>query len=156
MSTTVTTPTISGLAPAQQQIVQALAQGSTITAAAAAIGVHRATIYRWLSDDHFQQAVRAAHADYVLALRDQLKELSSLALSALYKLLTKPEISDTVLLRTSLAVLARPRFPRAAWTLPDKTGPLDEDKLRKDLLMMELDLKGKLDQATVDKAYDEF
>ena len=146
----------SPLSPAQQQVVQALAQGSTITAAATAAGLHRTTIYKWFENADFHQAVKEARADYILTLRDQMKELSGLAIDGLRRLLSKPETKDNILMHTSLAVLRRPRYPKPAWILPDQTGPSDDDKLRKELLMLELDSRGRLDQATVDRIYHEF
>jgi transposase-like protein len=132
------TPT--ALTTVQQQVVLALAQGTTVSAAAQSAGLHRTTVYKWL-DTHeaFAQAVQEARAEYVLTLRDQMKELSAIALDTLYALITNAQTPAGVRLRVALAILDRPKFPQPAWTLPERIGNVSEEQLRKNLLTMEPD-----------------
>ena len=147
--------TTSALTTVQQQVVLALAHGATISAAAQSAGLHRATIHKWLATQPaFEQAVQVARAEYALTLRDHMKELSALALDALFTLLTDTQTAPPVRLRAAIAVLERPKFPQAAWSLPEQIGA-SEEQLRKNLLMMELDSQGKLDQATADRSQED-
>jgi DNA-binding NarL/FixJ family response regulator len=57
----------------QSQVVRALAKGANITAAAAAAGLNRCTVHRWLGTEQFQEAVRQARAAATLAARDEAK-----------------------------------------------------------------------------------
>ena len=50
------------LSPVQAQVIAALAQGRTVTAAAQTAGVHRNTIYNWLNEPLFKTAVEDAEA----------------------------------------------------------------------------------------------
>jgi len=104
MSSQVTEPSASSaLTPVQAQAVIALAQGTTITAAAAA-NLHRGTIYKWLNTQkEFEEAVRQARTDYILTLRDELKDLSGIALATLRTLLTDASSPPAVRMRVALA-----------------------------------------------------
>src|ERR1700674_3146006 len=93
MSSTVrhnpTHPTLeSDLSSVQQQVVAALAQGCTITAAAAKVQIHRSTIHEWLNiAPAFRAALTEARSQYAAQLRDEMKELSATALETLRTLL---------------------------------------------------------------------
>ena len=109
------------LSPAQAQVVTALAQGRTVSAAARQAGVHRTTIHHWLRHEpEFKAAVQAARREYVDVLNDNLRELASGALEALHKLLDDPATPSTVRLKTALAILERPQFPDPGWNLPER------------------------------------
>ena len=70
------------LPPMQAQVVAALAQGQTITAAARDAGIHRATIHHWLRNEpDFKTAVENAQCEYSGALSDEMRDLSALALA---------------------------------------------------------------------------
>jgi hypothetical protein len=84
-----------------------------------------------------------------------MRELSALALDTLYSLLTDTQAAAPARLRAALAVLERPKFPQAAWSLPEQISATNEEQLRKNLLMLELDSQGKLDQATVDRSQED-
>jgi len=110
----------SALTPIQQQVVLALAQGATITSAAASANVHRTTIYNWLNTQkEFEEAVRQARADYILTLHDELKDLSGAALATLRSLLTDAQTPAAVRMRIALAILERRQFPDPNWNLPE-------------------------------------
>ena len=62
---------VTSLPPEQAQVVAALAQGSTVTGAAAAAGIHRTTVHHWFrTSPEFKTAVEEAKRHYAAALED--------------------------------------------------------------------------------------
>jgi len=113
--------TISTLLPAQAQVVTALAQGQSVTAAAKQAGVHRDTIYQWLKSQlEFKTAVENARTEYVAVLSDGMRDLAARAIETLKELLDDPKTPAAVRLRTALAILQRPQFPEPGWRLPER------------------------------------
>jgi transposase-like protein len=101
------------LTTVQQCVVNALAAGSTLTDAAEAYGVHRVTVYRWMKTyKPFSAALHRARAEFVLASRDKLYNLSNRALDTLLSVLDNPESSPAVQLRTAMFILQRPQLPK--------------------------------------------
>jgi SEC-C motif len=120
------------LAPAQAQVVSALAQGQTVTAAATA-GVHRSTIHNWLkSSPPFSAAIDEARIEYKEQLCDEMKEMTAIALRTLRGLLDDPKASPSVRLKASLAVLNR-----RDWALPVDIEPAVEQEFMQQLVNME-------------------
>lgn len=107
------------LSAVQQQVVQALAEGLSVTAAAAAAQVHRTTVYNWYAQPEFVNAVEVAREEYAAALRDELQDLNRLALKTVRELLENPKTSPGTKAKLALAVLQRPPLsaPRS-WNLP--------------------------------------
>ena len=133
----------SNLSSAQEQVVTALAQGRTVSAAAREAGVHRTTIHNWMrGEPAFKAAVRSAQSDYVACLRDELIDLSAAALQALHRLLEDPETPAFVRLRAALSVLERPHFPQADWRLPARIESPQEQQVRDDLAGIEAEYRG--------------
>jgi uncharacterized protein YchJ len=114
-----TIPT-ANLSPAQAQVIAALAQGRTVTAAAQGAGIHRNTIYNWLDQPEFKTAVDEAQREYVVVLSDGMRDLAALALGTMRSLLEDPKTPASVRLRTALAILQRPHFPQPGWHLPER------------------------------------
>ncbi len=113
--------TIPTLLPAQAQVVTALAQGQSVTAAARQAGVHRDTIYQWLkSQPEFKAAIENARTEYVAVLSDGMRDLAARAIETLKELLDDPKTPAAVRLRTALAILQRPQFPEPGWRLPER------------------------------------
>jgi transposase-like protein len=142
MSSSDMTPTASlpsPLPPAQAEVAAALAKGHTMTAAAQAAGVSRMTVYRWLSQQPFQAAVSRARSEYVLTLRDDLKELSVRALAALHAILDDPQTPAAVRLRAVTFILKRPQSPDPGWTLPESILSPKEDELLHEFALIEKD-----------------
>ena len=112
MSPPVSEPsTPSVLTPRQARVAHALAKGATITEAAAAAGLHRGTVYKWLNTQkQFQEAVGDARNAYQLALRKELQDLSGTVFATLRSLLTDPKTTIAVRQRLALAYLARWQF----------------------------------------------
>jgi AcrR family transcriptional regulator len=111
------------LSPVQAQIIVALAQGRTITAAAAEAGIHRNTIHNWFRDPEFKAAVNEAQQDYVETLNDGLRGLAARALETLRELLDDPKTPPSIRLKASLFILQRPQFPNQDWHLPERIKP---------------------------------
>lgn len=108
-----------GLTLAQTQVVQALAAGRSVTAAARQAGTHRSTVHNWLkSNSAFAAAVREAREDYRHILTDGLLDLASQALQTVQEILNSPETPASVRLRAALAILERPTSPDTGWNLP--------------------------------------
>jgi hypothetical protein len=74
----------SGLSPTQLQTIEKLTLGTTITDTAAAVGVDRSTIHRWLNDDfQFQAELNRRRNDLARALDDRLQSLADEAVPAI-------------------------------------------------------------------------
>jgi len=114
-----------GLSPVQAQVIEALAQGQTVTAAAEKAGVHRTTIHNWIRNQHqFNAAVQTAQAEYAYEVNDGIRELAAHALLTLHDLLRDPATPHAVRLKTALAILQRPHAPNPGWNLP---GPVESE-----------------------------
>ena len=101
---------VGALSAAQTKAALTLAYGGTVSAAADAIGVHRSSIYNWFkSDPKFKQAVEEISRDRNERLIDQMRELESLALARLRRLIEDDSVPASVQLRAALAILNRPK-----------------------------------------------
>jgi hypothetical protein len=128
----------------QAQVAVALAQGRSITKAAAAAGVHRTTVHHWnRTSADFRDAVKLARQEFLAVLDDQLRDLSSAALDTLTTLLTSPETSSPVRLKAALAVLERPHFPDPGWQLPEPVCSTREREVLEGLAEVRRDLMTK-------------
>src|SRR5262249_6584511 len=112
------TTNLATLSPVQTQVIAALAQGRTITAAAAEAGIHRNTIHNWLHEPAFQSAFDQAQCDYSETLSDLMHERAARALETLRETLNTPKASPSVRTKAALAILQRPHFPKPGWHLP--------------------------------------
>jgi uncharacterized protein (UPF0147 family) len=138
-------PPLSELSPVQAKVVLALTQGNATTQAAQSAGVHRSTVYEWLRNDPgFAAALRQSRREYVQTLRDQMKELSAIALSTLRSLLEDPNTPAAVRLRAALAVLERPRYPEQGWNLPESLNTTRQDEFLRNFALLEKDYQVSL------------
>src|SRR5258708_5286818 len=102
-----------GLSPVQAQVIEALAQGQTVSAAAEKAGVHRTTIHHWIRNQpQFNAAVQTAQSEYDAEVNDSIHELAAHALLSLHDLLRDPATPHAVRLKTALAILQRPHAER--------------------------------------------
>jgi transposase-like protein len=126
----------SALSAVQARVALSLASGASISSAAASTGVGRTAIYSWLKNDSsFADAVKIAKAEFVLTLRDQLRDASAKALITVTGILDDPKAPAGVRLRAALAILTRPQFPEAGWNLPEKAlDPTGEQILASQIL----------------------
>ena len=134
--------TISNLSPAQAQVIAALAQGRTITDAARHAGIHRTTIHTWFRDQPvFKSSFEEAQREYVETLHDGMRDLAARAVETLRSLLDDPNTPPAVRLRTALAVLQRPRFPKPGWQLPERIETPREQEVVDQLVEIEADYR---------------
>ena len=76
-----------GLTPRQYKAIEALLEAPTITAAAQAAGVARVTLYEWLKQGPFREALETARASLYRAGVDTLKGAAEKAAGRLIELL---------------------------------------------------------------------
>lgn len=76
-----------GLTPRQYKAIEALLEAPTITAAAHAAGVARVTLYEWLKQGPFREALETARASLYRAGVDTLKGAAEKAAGRLIELL---------------------------------------------------------------------
>lgn len=128
------------LSPTQAQVAAALAQGSTVSAAAEAAGVHRASVHNWLkSSPAFGDAIRYAKDKYLQRLEDELYDLSRLAMKTLRDTMNDATASPSTRVRASLAVLNRKE-----WALPVEAGLDAESEPAAEAALIEAEIKRQL------------
>ncbi len=134
LSTPVADRTSTDLTPVQAQVVQALAAGRSVSAAARGAQLHRSTIHNWLKDQPaFAAAVKTARESYRLELGDDLLDLAGDALQTLRSLISSPDTPPAVRLRAALAVLERPTYPDPTWNLPLRIEPPEAQRVVDDI-----------------------
>ena len=115
------------LTPAQQRALALLSAGSTATAAAQFVGVHRNTVGNWLRSSAFRDALIETRRDQDLAWRDQIRSLAGQALGAIQAVLADPQAPAAVRLDAALAVEGRthaksPAQPHTKPAIPQPVG----------------------------------
>ena len=123
------------LSPAQQRVLALLSAGSTATAAAQFVGVHRNTVGNWLRSTAFREALIEIRRDQDLAWREQARSLAPQALGAIQAILADPQAPAAVRLEAALAVQGRlpakspapsdtpPAAPKPAAAQPGRNQP---------------------------------
>jgi hypothetical protein len=130
------------LSPVQAQVVTALAQGRSVTAAALEAGIHRSTIHHWFRHEPaFETAVEQARAEYSATLNDGMRDLAARALETLRDLLDDPKTPPAIRLKAALAILQRPHFPKEGWHLPERVESPRQQEALDGLAQMEVDLR---------------
>ena len=95
------------LTPKQRRAVEALLTTGEVAAAAAAAGVSRDTLYRWLKQPAFLAAVRGAEAAALDELSRALVRLGRTAAATLAKAMADPAAPWPTRVRTADASLER-------------------------------------------------
>jgi hypothetical protein len=96
------------LSDQKAHVITLLVVGQTVTAAAQAAGIDRATIWRWSNNDPtFQAALNHARADARRAWQDKAAALTTRALEVVEEALEAAD--DRTRLRAALAILATVR-----------------------------------------------
>lgn len=94
----------SKLSAKQQRALSALLTSKTVGEAALATGLGERTIYRWLTEPAFRQALSAAEGVLIDAATRRLLQLQTAALDVFESLLAKDaEVSASVQLRAATA-----------------------------------------------------
>ena len=115
------------LSPAQQRVIALLSAGSTATAAAQFVGVHRNTVGNWLRSSAFRDALTETRRDQDLAWREQARSLAGQAVGAIQAVLADPQAPAAVRLDAALAVQGRtcaksPAQPHTKPAIPQPVG----------------------------------
>src|SRR5260370_27712472 len=128
------------LSPAQAQVVEALAEGRTVSGAARQAGIHRTTIHHWIRDHaEFKAAAGQAQAEYAAALSDEMRASCATPLKTLRDLVERSDMPPAVSLKAALAVLNRPHFPQRGWHLPERIEFPREQQIADDLVELKAD-----------------
>lgn len=92
------------LTPKQQRAIRALLEHKSVGKAAESIGVGERTLFRWLADPAFRQALTEAESDLLDAATRRLLTLQESAISTLEQVLAASD-NDSVRLRAASVVL---------------------------------------------------
>ena len=95
------------LTPRQLKAVEALVTCADVRQAAAVAGVSRDTIYRWMRNEAFKEALNTSTRQAVNRISRQLISLGDKAVDTLQKAMASPEVSITVSIRAADIVLSR-------------------------------------------------
>lgn len=75
----------------KEKAIVALLQHATVEKAAEAVGIHPSTLWRWLKQPKFQQALRAARREAFSRSIARLQQASSAAVATLMRIMADPE-----------------------------------------------------------------
>lgn len=94
------------LTAVQQQVLQALVAGKSITAAAQEAGVHRTTVHLWTRQHpHFACAPLDARQEKADRLLDELTDLADLAINTFRHLLSDENASPATRLKAAMEIV---------------------------------------------------
>lgn len=114
-----------GFTPAQLLAMGALLSGKTVTAAARAAGVSRASVHNWLADDpRFLAFYNEARREMSDAIQQSVRLLSATALVTLRRMLTRRSVPDAVKLKAATVVLGLANRPVEGPTDPEDAANL--------------------------------
>ncbi|MBA2469380.1 MAG: hypothetical protein H0V37_08240 [Chloroflexia bacterium] len=99
--------TATTLTTRQQQAITAIVATGDVTVAAQSVGVNRATLYRWMKQPQFVQAVHAAEADAVEDLSRMLVRLGRTAVATLARAMSDPATPAATKVRAADATLSK-------------------------------------------------
>jgi len=117
--------TVSTLTSRQQQAIQAIVATGDVTIAAQSVGVNRATLYRWMKQPAFVQAVHSAEADAVEDLSRMLVRLGRTAVATLAKAMSDPATPAATRVRAADATLSKLLQLRELATLEQRVSALE-------------------------------
>jgi len=100
-------PTSHQLSLKQRKGVEALLTTGEVKAAAAAVGIHRDTLHRWLNEAPFQAAVREAEATALDDLSRVLVGLGRTAVGTLSEAMSEPGTPAATKVRAADVTLSR-------------------------------------------------
>ncbi len=110
----------------QRRAVETLLAMGEVTAAAQTAGVTRDTLYRWLRQPLFAQAVRQAEAQALDDLSRLLVQLGRTAVATLAKAMTDPTVPAASRVRAADAALSRLLQVRELATLEARLTALED------------------------------
>ena len=109
----------------QQQAIAAIVATGDVTIAAQSVGVNRATLYRWMKQPQFVQAVHAAEADAVEDLSRMLVRLGRTAVATLARAMSDPATPTATKVRAADATLSKLLQLRELATLEQRVAALE-------------------------------
>ena len=118
--------TLSGLSTRQIKAVDTLLAVGDVAAAAKECGVNKTTMYRWLKQPLFAQAVRNAEAGAIDDLSRILVRLGKTATATLYKAMTDQATSMNTRVRAADISLSRLLQLRELATLEARVSELEQ------------------------------
>ena len=126
------------LTPTQLAALEALAAGSTVTAAAATAGMNRVTVHRWLRDDFSLQAtLNRARRDLREAAMARLLKLGESAAITVEEAVAQGDVSVAMAVLKGLGMLSE-HAARVGPGDPEKLGALAESRTKTDALLRSL------------------
>ena len=97
--------------------------GANVTTAASAVGVDRATVYRWMADNPaFVAALNLAKQEALAAIRDEMRIGAGEAMRTVRDLMSDPASGALTRLRAALALL-----DRVVGSVPETIGPTNPE-----------------------------
>lgn len=117
--------TASTLTSRQRQAIEAIVATGDVTIAAQSVGVNRATLYRWMKQPTFVQAVHVAEADAVEDLSRMLVRLGRTAVATLAKAMSDPATPPATKVRAADATLTKLLQLRELATLEQRVAMLE-------------------------------
>ena len=117
--------TLSELTPKQRRAVAALLSNGDATSACAAAGIARDTLYRWMKQPAFLEAVRAAEADALDELSRSLVNLGRTAADTLATAMEDADVPWATRVRAADATLGRLLQLRELATLEARVAELE-------------------------------
>ena len=114
------------LTPKQRKAVEALLTTGDVAAAAHEVGISKATLYRWLKEPAFHQAVRQAEARALDDLSRLLVRLGRTAVATLAKAMSDPATPASSRIRAADAALSRLLQLRELATLEARITALED------------------------------
>ena len=101
--------TVLQLSPAQYKAIEQLTAGQTVVASAAAAGVTRLTLYRWLKNDPaFQAAYNAWQHDAIATARGRLLAMTESAVTTVSQAVSAGDAKTALTILKSLGLLGVP------------------------------------------------
>lgn len=78
----------------RERAILALLEQSSVERAAQAAGIHPSTLWRWLKQPEFEQALRQAHQQAYSRAIGRLRQGASAAVGTVFRIMTAPGSSD--------------------------------------------------------------
>ena len=117
--------TATTLTSRQKLAIESILATGDVTIAAQSVGVNRATLYRWMKQPTFVQAVHAAEADAVEDLSRMLVRLGRTAVATLARAMNDPATPPATKVRAADATLSKLLQLRELATLEQRVAALE-------------------------------
>ena len=99
--------TTTQLSPKQKRAIAALIETGDTSKAADEASVSRQSIYNWLKEPAFVEALRTAEAESIRSISRRLVAVGDKAVSVIAEMMNDPKASASVRLRAADSILAR-------------------------------------------------